>query len=455
VDAIDVAAPLAEVPADIDGQGRPLGPAPDAGADEYAPAPALTPRLYLPVILRGYDRAVPVPTPTTQPPVGGGLISPADLVYRGAFRLPPHPTGEGWEWSSWASAATYVPTGDPEGPADGYPGSLYAVGNDLTREVGEVAIPVPVISAGKELSELNVATQLQDFGSITGALFPEMELPRVGLAYLPPQGEQSSAKLYFAMAPHMGEGDAGPSHGWSELDLSRPQTAGLWRVGDYWNYVTGDYLFEIPSNWATAYLSGRSLATGRFRDGGQGAMGPSLFAVAPWAAGTPPPAGARLPATPLLLYEDVTRPAPAALNGYHHSDEWTGAAWLTAGEDAAVLFAGTKGQGDSWYGCPDGTDAPPWPPDCWDRGWWSTSFVGQFLFYDPADFAAVTRGELGPEQPQPYATLNVDEVLYHIVEPRQKTHVGALAFHRTRGLLYLFEPLVDEDRPLVHVWKVE
>jgi hypothetical protein len=47
--AIDQAAPLAAVPDDYDGAARPIGPAPDIGADEFG---VLTPRLYLPVVRR-------------------------------------------------------------------------------------------------------------------------------------------------------------------------------------------------------------------------------------------------------------------------------------------------------------------------------------------------------------------------------------------------------------------
>jgi hypothetical protein len=364
----------------------------------------------------------------------------------------PGPDEYSWKWSNWASALAYYPDGDPDGPNDGYPGSLFGTGHDQTQYVSEINIPVPIVSPGKNVNDLNMAETLQDFHDIRRGLFGYMEMPRVGLAYLPPQGEQTTGKLYFAWAPHLDEGATNPSHGWCELNLSNPRPAGAWRIGDYWNYVTGDYLFDIPRSWADTYVSGRYLATGRFRDGGQGAQGPSLFAIAPWSAGNPPPPGSTLPATPLLLYTAVTDGEQHTLNNYHHSDEWTGGAWLTAGNKSAVVFVGTKGVGDCWYGCADGTDEPPWPPDC-DRGWWSTGFVGQMLFYDPADLAAVARGEMETWEPQPYATLDIDEYLYHIESTQQKYHLGAAGFDRERGLLYVFEPLADGDKPLVHVWR--
>jgi len=393
-------------------------------------------------------------TPTLVPPAG--LIQPTDLTYVGAFRLPPDPDGMGWEWANWDSALTFYPQGDPAGSHDGFSGSLFGTGHDWNQYVSEVSIPVPVNSPAKSLAALNTATTLQPFADIRGGLFGSMELPRVGLAYLPAQGRQTSGKLYFAWAEHApGQPeDSGPSHGWAELNLAQPQSQGVWRVGGYPKYLTGDYLFDIPQAWADSYTAGRSLATGRFRDGGQAAEGPALFAIAPWAEGNPPPTGTTLPATPLLRYEAVTEANPHALQNYHHSDEWTGGAWLTVGNRAAVIFVGTKGTGECWYGCADGTDQPPWPDDC-DRGWWSSGFQAQILFYNPADLAKVARGEIESWQPQPYAVMNIDPVLYHISSTQQKYHVGAAAFDRAHGLLYILEPFADEDRPLVHVWRLE
>ena len=383
-------------------------------------------------------------------------LQPSDLEYRGAFRLPDSPgkpDNVNWSWNAWASALTFYPDGDPSGPEDGYPGSLFGVGHDHTQQVSEIRIPAPVISMTKSLEELNTAETLQEFRDIRGGLFSEMEMPRVGLTYLPAQGEQAEGKLYFAWAPHLDEGATHPSHGWCGLNLSDPQAAGPWRIEEYWNYVTGDYLFAIPESWADVYTPGKRLATGRFRDGGQGGMGPSLFAIGPWNAGNPPVSGVTLLAVPLLLYGNAYEENPATMDAYHHSDEWSGAVWLTAGESEAVVFVGTKGLGDCWYGCADGTDYPPWPYDC-DRGWWSSEFGAQMLFFDPADFAAVVQGGMESWEPQPYAMLDLDGVLYHVASSQQKYHVGAAGYDRDHSLLYVFEPLADDDKSIIHVWKV-
>ena len=120
---------------------------------------------------------------------------------------------------------------------------------------------------------------------------------------------------------------------------------------------------------------------------------------------------------------------------------------------------GTKGTGDAWYGYSDGTrwpQEPPFPPvPPGERGWWSDGFVARIIFYNPADLAAVARGDREPWEPQPYAWLDIDEDFYHIESSRQWHHVGAAAFDRERGLLYILEPLADEDKSLVHVWRVQ
>ncbi len=410
----------------------------------------------------------PSPVPTAAPPAAtratlppppddAALLTPADLSYLGAFRLPADAPDEiGWAWSGEALACN--PDGDPDGPDDGFPGSLFGTGHNWNQYVSEIAIPVPVLSPDKDPTALNTAATLQSFHDIRqGVIEWPLEQARVGLAYLPPQGEQERGKLYFAWAQHLDEGATRATHGWADTDLAHPHTAGPWRIGDYPNYVTGDYLFEIPREWADAYTPGMRLATGRYRDGGQGSLGPALFAIGPWNEGNPPPAGATLHAVPLLLYGSVYEEDAPAMEGYAHSDHWSGGAWLTAGGKSAVIFVGTKGVGETWYGCPDGTvwpDEPPFPPACDDRGWWSEQFVAQILFYNPAELAAVATGAMESWEPQPYAVMEIEEVLYN-PDFVLLNHLGAAAFDRRHGLLYVMEPLADEDRPLIHVWKVQ
>jgi hypothetical protein len=391
------------------------------------------------------------------------LIQPEDLVYRGAFRLPDVAGDSDWDWGG--TAMTYYPNGDPAGPDDGYPGSLFATGHDHRQRVSEINIPAPVVSADKNLADLNVAETLQPFRDVRAGLVAAaaLELPRAGLAYLPAQGAQTTGKLHFCWGQHYQE-QRTVSHGWCEIDLANPQAAGGWYLGEYSNYSTNDYLFDIPAEWAAAHTPGRLLATGRFRDGGWSGQGPSLFAYGPWNEGNPPPAGTTLGCTPLLLYtrsDDWDTPASHTMTGYHHSDEWSGGAWLTAGDSAAVLFVGTKGLGECWYGFANGVvwpDEPPYPPvpdpPHNDRGWWSTRFAARMLFYDPASLAAAAHGQMPPHSPQPYAYLDVDRHLFNPPTQQRKYRLGAAAYDRANRLLYVLEIRADGDRPLAHVWSV-
>ena len=79
------------------------------------------------------------------------------------------------------------------------------------------------------------------------------------------------------------------------------------------------------------------------------------------------------------------------------------------------------------------------------------------IFYNPADLVAVAQESMETWEPQPYVTLNIDDVLYHIESDQQKHHVAAMAFDRQNGLLYVVEPLADGDeyRSVMHVWRVE
>ncbi|MFC1923113.1 hypothetical protein ACFLY4_07475 [Chloroflexota bacterium] len=428
----------------------------------------------------GTEEIAPQETPQIEPgvPVQPGnstkLIQPANLVYLGAFRLPEGSNDSTWEYSGYAM--TYYPDGDPDGPDDGFPGSLFALGHDHHQLISEISIPPPVNSPAKNLSELNTAGTLQPFNDITGGEFGYLEIPRTGLEYLPPQGEQPSGKLYFCWGQHM-EFEFVPTHGWSEIDLAAPQPAGLWSIGDYPNYITNDYLFEIPEAWAAINTPGLRLATGRFRDGTWSGLGPALLAIGPWLEGNPPPHGTTLNnVTPLLLYgiaesgvPEINSSEEMRMSNFSEPDEWSGGAWLTVEDSSAVIFVGTKATGNSWYGFSNGVvypisgdpddefpDVPPWPHD--SRGWWSEDIEAQIIFYNPDEIAAVVGDTMETWDPQPYASLSLDEYLYDpgFDYERQKRYlVGAASFDRENGYLYIMERRADEEKSVVHVFMIE
>ena len=284
------------------------------------------------------------------------------------------------------------------------------------------------------------------------------------------------------------------------MNLSTPDFQGEWFIGNQdFNSVNG-YLFEIPNDWANQYTDGKPLATGRYRDGGWSGMGPAIFAYKPWLddSGTPAAPGTRLVETTLLLYTSSynTPSIERCLTGYQHPDEWEGGEWLTTSSGkSAVIFAGTKSIGAKfWYGFtnPDGpqypcvagdfvgqftvcylADGSPCPPadltECAGhndaRGWWSSGFEGQIIFYNPADLARVASGKMESWQPQPYASLSLEPVLFHNpnhietdmlgVDVQRRFRIGDVAFDRANGLLYVLELFAEGAKPIVHVWQVK
>lgn len=382
-------------------------------------------------------------------------VEPEDLVYLGAFLtpewVPGNPDAQSWEWGGMAMA--FNPDGDPGSRSDGFPGSLFGAGHDVWNLISEIGIPAPVRSERKVLADLPTARVLQPFADIKGDLFPWIEeMPRVGIELIPPPNEQETGKLIACWGAHLQDEHA--THMSCELDLDSPDPQGPWLVTGLNPYNGNDYLFTIPEDWAEAYTQGFALATGRYRDGGWSGFGPTLAAVDPWHEGNSPPAGTTLPSVILLKYSDYYNGEPDPwheMNGYAHSDEWSGGVWVRAGLKEAVIFVGTKGIGNTWYGNPEGPCL-----DCENRGWWSDTFEGWFLFYDPNDLAKVAEGGLQPWEPQPYAHLNIDEYLYYISSAQEKQHAGACCYDNKNRLLYLFEGGRGEgERTLIHVWRIQ
>ena len=430
-------------------------------------------------------------------------IDPSELVYRGAFRLP-----EGGErpltFAYGGNASTYDPTGDAAGGPDGWPGSLFVSGHDrlpygeLTSggQIAEVNIPAPVVTS--DVALLPVADFVQGFHDVAYGWFPGLdEIPRLGLQYL--DHPATGPRIHIAWGQHFQEEPSQQlaSHAMFGRDLSDPGMQGAWFVGSASLYSVNDYLLEVPAVWADAHASGRRLGTGRYRDGGWSGKGPALFAYVPWldAGGTLPAANSQLAATTLLLYESSqvsADPAYRSASQYQHADEWAGGAWITLADGrSALAFAGTKGTGAKyWYGWvnPAGPEVPcveteplvgcflasgaSCPPEdllgCSghndSRGWWSSSFRGQILLYDPDDLAQVAAGTLDPWSPQPYATIDIEPHLFGNpsgVEPdmlgtgvQRRFKIGAVAFDRQRGDVFVLELFADETRPVVHVFSV-
>ena len=377
------------------------------------------------------------------------LINPeSDLTYLGAFLLPDEESN-GTSWSYGGQGMTYFDEGDPAG-SDDYPGSLFSISHPYQNHVSEFSIPEPVISADRDINDLNRAVTIQPFvdvtagrqtGGLTGTTLGDIQ-------YYPRQGAQTSDKLYWVMyeyyLPEPGEN----GHGWCELDFSDLQSLGVWRLGDFPFSATSKYLFEIPKTWADIYAPGKYLAGGRHRHVNSGSWGPALYAFGPWNDGNPPADGSSVDAVELLKYE-----SSHMLRNYSSTDDWVDGCWLNTGIKSAVIFTGikafrTRTSGLEYYGepCVDG---------CGYKGYHAEPYYGAILFYDPYLLAKVSKGTILSHEVQPYAVFNIEDYMFK--QGCRRSILGGAAFDRDRGLIYVMEKGVEgfyAKKPIIHVFQL-
>jgi hypothetical protein len=370
------------------------------------------------------------------------------IKYLGAFRLP---GSEEWEWSGEALCFH----------ADGNhgKGSLFGTGHNHRLLVSEISIPEPVIS--DNVANLPSADTIQPFADIYGGLYNDWytEIPRLGLEIL-------DDRIYFCRGEHF-QNDGNPmSHGHASINLANPDTKGLWRVGDMdENYATNDYIFKIPEEWSRLYAPGYTLATGRYRDGGWGGMGPSLLMIRPNEMKS---GKTSISAAELIRYTDVDNwsgDRRYRVDKYCEADTWTGGAWIYTDAGSAVIFCGNHGFGpDTWYGFADGTvypvdgngpfpEVPPYPYN--ERGWWNNDLRPALMLYDPNDLAKSAAGKMKPYEVQPYAILDISKHTYVPLKDTIMRYLGALAYDNTRQRLYVQELFADGAKPVIHVFGIE
>jgi hypothetical protein len=360
------------------------------------------------------------------------LIHPEHFEYLGAFRMP-----AGYDYAG--NSMTYYPGGDPDGPDDGFPGSIYAVGHAHRLEYAEVAIPAPVISPTRTRDECPVADTLRGFRDIN-TVFANQSYSSgqrvAAIEYLPAQAAQATGKLYYAYGDSYIPASDQLSYAWCELDLTG--TAGPWALAGMNVNCQADYLFEIPQSWAAEHTPGMRLVSGRYRNDSWCGHGPAFFAFGPWLDGNPPPSGAQLTALELLHYT-----SDSAIADFHVADKWSGGAWLELGDRSAVVLSGRKGLGEQYYGIQCGT-----------KGYQSSDgYAPGLLFFDPAELAQVAAGAMDVWSPQPYEMMSVNNVLFNPnVDSCDMNMVEALCYDRGNNLLYGLEG--DGSRTSVHVWKI-
>ena len=133
---------------------------------------------------------------------------------------------------------TFNPSGDPNGPSDGFPGSLFVMGHNRIpygelpegNKIAEITIPVPKKS--RLVSDLNQAEFLQPFSNIDAGYFFNLdEIPRVGMQYL--DNPATGPIIHITWGQHFQEDSAFmvPSQAWFATDLSSPNTQGSGILG--------------------------------------------------------------------------------------------------------------------------------------------------------------------------------------------------------------------------------
>lgn len=366
-----------------------------------------------------------------------------DLVYLGAFGMP---STLGFDARGFG--LTFYPNGN------GGSGSLFiSQGQAAGAGFGtaEISIPSPVDS--KNATALNRSTLLQPLRQIANMTAP---LDNFGdVVYLAKQGTQTSDMLYWSAYYYYNTEYADyNSIGSSGLNLSSPATQGPWHVGasgvSHLNR-TGKYIFEADHSWSDTYTGGKYLLTGRHREAGGagGSKGPTLYAIAPWAAGSTLAAGTKLPDVTLLEYPSGASGLATNFPNYQPNDLWNDAVWVKSGDKHAVLFAGHKansycyGEGSA---CGDPCDA--------SKGYHGYPYAPQLIWYDVSELAQVAQGQRTPDSVVPYS--NWTPISKTWGTGQCSSGYGGVAYDASNQKIYLVELAADTDgAPIVHVLQVK
>ncbi|OGJ85878.1 MAG: hypothetical protein A2268_12480 [Candidatus Raymondbacteria bacterium RifOxyA12_full_50_37] len=371
------------------------------------------------------------------------LLFPKDIVYEGSFSVNGGPRvgcDECGTFTYGAAAFGYYPHGDPTGPDDGYPGSLFGSGHAWNHWMVEVNIPTPVISTAKNIADLHETTPLQPWADPFSGIPDAYQTNVWGLLYLEAQGTQSNGKVYATVGQdEIWVPPNGNSIAWLDPDLSNPNTGGLWRLDTFARWDIGRYMCEIPKEWADSNTPGKILGCGRERN--TGAEGPNLFACAPWENGNTPAPGDTIDGVPLLHFTDKGEKMFTPLSNY------TGIAWLTYGSRSAViLYAVLDFSMDHGY----------------ESGHFSLGVFPCFVFYDPSDLSDVVHGRKKSSDPRWYARKNLNQFMYGEPGPKGgnmdmeagSSYGSGMAYDREHGKIYIGQRIPSQG-VFIHVFKID
>ena len=414
-----------------------------------------------------------------------------DLTYLGAFRVPVDSSANhSWAWVE--SSLTYNPIDKTL-----ISPSMRVPDHANFGKITEFTIPKPKISKGHDLGDLNVARTVHDWTDITAGRWNQgLEEPIVGgMAVVPARGTQKKDKIYWLTSTWFNPGKDVATLGMSDLDFSRPNGRGPWRIaGSWWHGPglpssrTSRYMFTIPQAWADRYVHGYSIATGENKPNGFGSRGACIYAVRPWETDEPPGAGADIDSIELLCpgmdFAHRRNYDRSSWDYFSYVDKQLSAVWVDVNGRGAVMFVGSvatltaNDTGDcdpavencEYYKSDlpgDNEDlvtpytSPGKSPDACPS---SGDFQGEPYYrvlwlYGVDDLQAVVQGKKNSYEPQPYAIYNLENYLW--MEGRcALNHIGGIAYDAAGQRIFVAELKVDDSvsqydiTPIIHVFKV-
>lgn len=383
------------------------------------------------------------------------VLSSSNLTYLGAFRVPTYDDGaHKWEYGGYG--LVYIPDGDSGN------GSLMSAGRDyddagVQVSVGEISIPTPVIDS--TISNLNRASHLGSFADITegdiaasgnnSSCSSAVANTVRGLAYL----NSTDDKIYISFWDYYNTEQCDLySTGYATYSTwqSDPDYQGSWWLDD--SDLTehskdyAGYLFNVPSGWATTYLSGKQIATGQSREGGAYGRGPGLWVTDIGSySDSSPPTDDKLPAKSLIFYATTEGDN---FPDYSVADQWYGAAWVEQGEDSAVIYAGAQCFGDTDYHLAYYCGADYANP---------VAMTHTLTFYDPDDLVAVAQGTADPWSVQPTEVVDLSTLIdYHLPDDwdRGGRVRGGVTYDSANNIIYIMMIETDSKYPVVHAFEV-
>ena len=393
------------------------------------------------------------------------VIGPSELEYLGAFAAPRRD-----DWAYSGQALTFYPGGNPSPGRDEGPGSFFVTAHDRDMRVGELSIPEPLKARTSEgLLEARILREAVDPfpRAYDGKREPGGAVQlRVGLAYHPGLNGVGEGLHYGIFMSYSGDLDAAV-HGMLSLDLATAE--GPWHLGgrpgsaEHVPFLfTGKFVTQMPQAWADANTEGRSLMVGLgwpISGHGYPSAGPAFGAIAPWESGRLPDRFETVSYRSMLRY-GTTGEVDRWTSGWTQSHYYLDAEWLDVGGASALVVAATRPRGDEWYGGENGydnfycdADVPAHIGDASLRGPVDTDNVPVLYFYNPADFSRVLSGQWPEYQPQPFAMLDIDALLYDT--NGRFPSLRALAYDAVRQRLYAWENGATRfGHAAVHVWQV-